>query len=304
MEEFPLGCLAVRPHQGWHVIKMMEWAERLVAIRTALAFIPFGNDVPHQAFFRIGFDLPEALLSTVLALRPTRALIQAKSRLADKGPCGHLSGRHVHGLGVSVSGQVMRRLPRYLKVSVDNGENAEQNRSNHDGNDTENKKSTFHKAPRQGAPNSDGQRPKPLPTYCYSAAWGTLLRCPLVTEICDCSHWGCSLADRNSLGAGKRRRTGSFVGWTVLLHSQIGQHLGIFFTRRQNLMACGTVVGDGLAIGTGVTAVMAAEAARRIIVAEIIRDERPRSHACPGKCCAGRSPPLPRPLVAPGVRRV
>ena len=56
-----------------------------------------------------------------------------------------------------------------------------------------------------------------------------------------------------------------------LLHSQVRQDLGIFFTGRQNLMARRTVIGDGLPIGTGVAAVMAAEAARRIIVPKIVR---------------------------------
>ena len=40
-------------------------------------------------------------------------------------------------------------------------------------------------------------------------------------------------------------------------------------------MAGGTIVGDGLAIGTGMAAVMAAEAARRIVVPEIIRVNAP-----------------------------
>jgi len=40
-------------------------------------------------------------------------------------------------------------------------------------------------------------------------------------------------------------------------------------------MARGTVIGNGLAIGTGMTAVMAAEAARRIHVAKVIRVRTP-----------------------------
>ena len=56
-----------------------------------------------------------------------------------------------------------------------------------------------------------------------------------------------------------------------LLHSQIRQNLGVFFTGRQNLMARRTVIGDGLPIGTGMAAVVAAEAARRIIVPKIVR---------------------------------
>jgi hypothetical protein len=40
-------------------------------------------------------------------------------------------------------------------------------------------------------------------------------------------------------------------------------------------MAGGTVIGDGLAVGTGMTAIMAAEAAERIIVTEIVRVSTP-----------------------------
>src|SRR5580704_7320863 len=40
-------------------------------------------------------------------------------------------------------------------------------------------------------------------------------------------------------------------------------------------MARGTVIGNGLAVGTGVTAVMAAEASRRIHVAKVIRVRTP-----------------------------
>jgi hypothetical protein len=40
-------------------------------------------------------------------------------------------------------------------------------------------------------------------------------------------------------------------------------------------MARGAVIGNGLAIGTGMTAVMAAEAARRIRVAKVIRVRAP-----------------------------
>jgi hypothetical protein len=57
----------------------------------------------------------------------------------------------------------------------------------------------------------------------------------------------------------------------LLLHSQICQDLGIVSSRCDNLMASGTVIGDGLAIGTRVRAIMASEAARRIDVPEVIR---------------------------------
>jgi hypothetical protein len=60
-----------------------------------------------------------------------------------------------------------------------------------------------------------------------------------------------------------------------LLHSQVGQYLGIFFSRGKNLVARGTVIGDGLAIGTGMAAIVAAETARRIIVPKIVRMNLP-----------------------------
>ena len=43
-------------------------------------------------------------------------------------------------------------------------------------------------------------------------------------------------------------------------------------------MACGAIIGNGLAIGTGMAAIVAAEAAQRIHVAEVIW-VRPPGHA-------------------------
>ena len=51
-----------------------------------------------------------------------------------------------------------------------------------------------------------------------------------------------------------------------LLHSQVGQNLGLFFSSRQNFMARGTVICDGLAVGTRMTAIVAAEAAWKVVV--------------------------------------
>ncbi len=49
----------------------------------------------------------------------------------------------------------------------------------------------------------------------------------------------------------------------------------MFFTRCQNFVARRTIIGDGLAIGAGVAAVVATKAARRIIVPKIIRMNAP-----------------------------
>src|ERR1700690_50553 len=58
---------------------------------------------------------------------------------------------------------------------------------------------------------------------------------------------------------------------SCLFHAQTGKHFRIFLSDRQQVVACVAVVGDSLATGAGVTAVMAAETVRRIIVAEIVR---------------------------------
>ena len=49
----------------------------------------------------------------------------------------------------------------------------------------------------------------------------------------------------------------------------------MFFARGQHLMTRRAVIGDGLAIGAGVVAVMAAEAARRVVMPKIVRVRAP-----------------------------
>src|ERR1700683_2323624 len=61
----------------------------------------------------------------------------------------------------------------------------------------------------------------------------------------------------------------------LLFHSQIRQDLGLVFSGCDNLMACGAIVGNGLAIGTSMATIVAAEAARRVHVAKVIRVRTP-----------------------------
>jgi hypothetical protein len=51
-----------------------------------------------------------------------------------------------------------------------------------------------------------------------------------------------------------------------LLQSQVRQDSRILFARGQDLMTGGEVIGNGLATSAGVVAIMAAKAARRVIV--------------------------------------
>src|SRR5208282_4037299 len=67
-----------------------------------------------------------------------------------------------------------------------------------------------------------------------------------------------------------------------LLHAQIRKHFRVFLLNRQQIVAGTAIVGDGLAVGTGMTAVMAAEAAWRIVVPKIIRVDAP-GHTHGGK---------------------
>src|SRR6266478_6131528 len=95
-EVVPLHRDAVRSHEGRGMIEMMEPPKALLAIHTLLSLIPIGHNVPDQAVLRIGLNLLQTLLTAILALRPARALIQAKSRFTDEGPCGRFRRCHIH----------------------------------------------------------------------------------------------------------------------------------------------------------------------------------------------------------------
>lgn len=69
----PLRSLGIWPEQSRGVIHMAERLDRLVAENTILAFVPFRDDIPDQALLRIDFNLLETVLTTALALGPTRA---------------------------------------------------------------------------------------------------------------------------------------------------------------------------------------------------------------------------------------
>ena len=59
------------------------------------------------------------------------------------------------------------------------------------------------------------------------------------------------------------------------LQSKINEYFGIFLLYRQQVMAGGTIVGNRLAIRAHVRSIVAAEAARRIIVTKIARMRTP-----------------------------
>jgi len=93
----PFDGLAVGSQQGGSVIRALERAKALVAIRALLAFVPAGNDVPEEAALRVRLDLREALLSAMVALGPAGAAVQAEFDLADKSCSGSFPRRNIHG---------------------------------------------------------------------------------------------------------------------------------------------------------------------------------------------------------------
>jgi hypothetical protein len=70
-ELVPLSCGVISSHQSRRMIKVLEPLETFVAINAALPFVPVRHDIPQQTVIRICFDLLQALLPAVLALRPS-----------------------------------------------------------------------------------------------------------------------------------------------------------------------------------------------------------------------------------------
>jgi hypothetical protein len=90
----------------------VDFMEGLLAIGTGLALVPIVDHVSDHATFRVGFNLREAFLSAILALRPTRALIQTNVVLAERASRAALTTWRYTAAWFAVSGQVMTRLPR------------------------------------------------------------------------------------------------------------------------------------------------------------------------------------------------
>src|SRR5579863_676280 len=78
----------------------MQRAERLAAERTALPFVPFRNDIPDEAALGVGLNLLQALLTTVLAFRPARTLIEVQHGLVEEGSQSGFAGGDVDGFGL------------------------------------------------------------------------------------------------------------------------------------------------------------------------------------------------------------
>src|SRR5579863_4861587 len=78
---------------------MLKRSNGLVAEDTTLSLIPFRHAIPDQAVLGIRFDLLQAFLAAILALRPSRALIQAKRRSIQKSADRRVGRGDIHRLG-------------------------------------------------------------------------------------------------------------------------------------------------------------------------------------------------------------
>jgi hypothetical protein len=93
----PLRGVAVRAKKSGLAVMPVDFMEGLLAIGTGLALVPIVDHVPDHATFRVGFNLREACLSAILALRPMRALIQTNVVFAERRFAGSVDNIDVHG---------------------------------------------------------------------------------------------------------------------------------------------------------------------------------------------------------------
>jgi hypothetical protein len=128
-ELIPLDRLVVWSQKGRLMIQMMKRAKSLVAIHTALAFIPVGNNVPHQAVLWVGLDLLQALLTAVLAFGPAGALIQTKSWFTDESPDSRFSSGHIHSFFRERLRAGDETLSTVHEIGSQHWEHAEKNRA-------------------------------------------------------------------------------------------------------------------------------------------------------------------------------
>lgn len=96
----PLSGLEIGPDQSGRVIEMAERRDWLLAEYALLAFVPVGHNVPHEAVFRIDFDLIDAFLAAVLAFGPAGTFFKAYGGLDEEGAERGLSGIHIDGFGL------------------------------------------------------------------------------------------------------------------------------------------------------------------------------------------------------------
>src|SRR5262245_27999397 len=73
------------------MVQPINLTKRLAAKNANSSLVPLRQDIPNEAILRGRQNLTQALLSTVLALRPATAILQPKTSLTRRsGDCGIL----------------------------------------------------------------------------------------------------------------------------------------------------------------------------------------------------------------------
>ena len=171
------------------MIEMVEPSKALVAKHTLLSFIPIRHYVPDQAVLWIGLNLPQTGLTTVLALRPARALIQTKSRFTDKGQCGRFPRSHIHGFFRERLRAGYESLATVHEIGLHCGDDAGKKPPSHHCQEGNSKKSKY--CHKYLPPGSAGPRKVPdfLTTMILCCSW-VKTAVLIVTERCDWTHSG------------------------------------------------------------------------------------------------------------------
>jgi len=97
LNSLPLRRPKIGAQQCGRMVEMLKRRNGLVAKDALLSFVPFHNDVPDEAILRVGLDLLETILATVLPLGPAGALVEPQGRFVKEGTDSSFSGGHVHG---------------------------------------------------------------------------------------------------------------------------------------------------------------------------------------------------------------
>ena len=81
----PLDCLALGTHQSMFVFQPANLAKGLTAKNARFPLVPLRQYRPNQTVLGRRLDLAQALLATVLTLRPLRAAFYLKAWLTEDG---------------------------------------------------------------------------------------------------------------------------------------------------------------------------------------------------------------------------
>lgn len=103
------------------MVHVMQRPDRLLAEDAFLSFVPLIDDVPDQAVGGVGFDLPQAFLTAILALGPAGTFFEAQCRLVDKNPNRNFTRGDIHSRSVVCLGTGHQALSAKIEVGTNGG---------------------------------------------------------------------------------------------------------------------------------------------------------------------------------------